>query len=228
MADCICAQIILWPPDAKNWLIGKDSDARKDWRQEEKGMREDEMVGWHHRLSGHEFEQAPKVGDGQGSLRCCSPWGCKELDTTEWMNWTELNWCLLWGNVYLSFIHFWLGLLFFVFLYWVLWGIYLFWILTLYWTYHLQIFPLPFNRLPPWLALSSQKHKNHPAASGLEYVWLWKGGEVKYSGFPSPFLITLWSKQGLKYLFGSQLYLILHGRLDFRFRVFSFGKALFV
>ena len=66
---------IFWPPDAKSWLIGKDSDAGKDWRQEEKGTREDEMVGWHHRLDGHEFEQALGVGDGQGSLVCCSPWG---------------------------------------------------------------------------------------------------------------------------------------------------------
>ena len=65
---------ILWPPDAKNWLVGKDPDAGKDWRQEEKGMTEDEMVGWHHRLDGHEFEQAPGAGDGQGSLGCCSPW----------------------------------------------------------------------------------------------------------------------------------------------------------
>ena len=77
---------ILWPPDVKNWLIGKDPDAGKDWRQEEKGMTEDEMVGWHHRHNGHEFEQAPGVGDGQGSLVCCSLWGCKELDTTEWLS----------------------------------------------------------------------------------------------------------------------------------------------
>ena len=69
---------ILWPPDAKKWLIGKDPDARKDWRQEEKGTIEDEMVGWHHWLSGHEFEQALGVGDGQGRLACCSPWGHKE------------------------------------------------------------------------------------------------------------------------------------------------------
>ena len=66
---------ILWPPDAKNWLLGKDPDAGKDWRQEEKGTTEDEMVGWHPRLDGHEFEQAPGVGDEQGSLACCSPWG---------------------------------------------------------------------------------------------------------------------------------------------------------
>ena len=78
---------ILWPPDVKNWLIGKDPDAGKDWRQEEKGTTEDEMVGWHHWLYGHEFEQALGIGDGQGSLVCCSPWGCKESDTTEWLNW---------------------------------------------------------------------------------------------------------------------------------------------
>ena len=79
---------ILWPPDAKSQLIGKDPNAGKDWRQEEKGKKEDEMVGWHHRLDGHEFEQALGVDDGQGSLACHSPWGCKELDTTEWYNWT--------------------------------------------------------------------------------------------------------------------------------------------
>ena len=77
---------VLWPPDVKNLLIGKDSDAWKDWRWEEKGTTEDEMVGWHHLLDGHEFEQAPGVGDGQGSLACCSPWGCKEADTTERLN----------------------------------------------------------------------------------------------------------------------------------------------
>ena len=79
---------ILWPPDVKNWLIGKDPDVRKDWRQKEKGTTEDEMVGCHHRLDRHEFEQAPGVGDGQGSLACCSPWGCRFGH-----NWaTELNW----------------------------------------------------------------------------------------------------------------------------------------
>ena len=82
---------IPWPPDAKNWLIGKDPDAGKDWRQEEKGTTEDEMVGWHHRLNGHEFEQAPGVGDGQESLACSSPWGHKESDMTERLNWTELK-----------------------------------------------------------------------------------------------------------------------------------------
>ena len=80
---------ILWPPDAKNWLLGKDPDAGRDWRQEEKGMTENEMVGWHHWLDGHKFEQALGVGDGQGGLACCSPWGHKELDTTERLNWTD-------------------------------------------------------------------------------------------------------------------------------------------
>ena len=85
----------LWPPDAKNWVIGKDPDVGKDWRQEQKVMTEDEMVGWHHGLNGHEFEQTTRVGDGQGSLAWCSIWGCKELDTTELLNW-NLNmgpWC---------------------------------------------------------------------------------------------------------------------------------------
>ena len=74
---------ILWPPDAKSQLTGKDPDAGKDGRQEEKGMTEDEMVGWHHRLNGHEFEQTLGNGEGQESLTYCSPWGPKELDMTE-------------------------------------------------------------------------------------------------------------------------------------------------
>ena len=77
---------IFWPPHAKCWLIGKDPESGRDWGQEEKGTTEDEMAGWHHRLNGHEFEQAPRVGDGQGSLACCSPWGHKESDTTEQIN----------------------------------------------------------------------------------------------------------------------------------------------
>ena len=84
---------VLWPPDVKNWLIWKDPVAGKDWGQEEKATTEEEMVGWHHWLYGHEFEQAPGVGDGQGSLVCCSPWGSKESDTTERLNWTDgINW----------------------------------------------------------------------------------------------------------------------------------------
>ena len=82
---------IRWLFDVKNGLIGKDPDAGKHWRQEEKEMTEDEMVGWHHGLYGPEFEQASGVGDGQGSLACCSPWGCNESDTTEWLKWTELR-----------------------------------------------------------------------------------------------------------------------------------------
>ena len=78
-------KLILWSPDVKSQLIGKDPDAGKDWGQE-KGTTEDEMVGWHHSLDGHEFEQAPGDGEGQGSLVCCSPLGHKESDTTEWLN----------------------------------------------------------------------------------------------------------------------------------------------
>ena len=78
---------IFWPPDVKNRLIRKDPHAGKGWRQEEKGTTEDEMVGWHHWLDGHAFEQALGVGDGQGSLACCSPWDHKELDATEQLNW---------------------------------------------------------------------------------------------------------------------------------------------
>ena len=80
---------IVWPPDGKSWLIWKAPGAGKDWRQEEKGTTEDEMVGWHHQLDGHEFEEAPGVGDGQGGLVCCDSWGRKESDTTEQLNWTE-------------------------------------------------------------------------------------------------------------------------------------------
>ena len=81
---------ILWPPNAKNWLIWKDPDAGKDWRCEEKGTTKDEMAGWHRWLDGHEFEQAQEVGNGRGSLACCSPWGCKKLNITERLNWTVL------------------------------------------------------------------------------------------------------------------------------------------
>ena len=90
---------ILWPPDAKSWLIWKDPDAGKDWGQEEKRTTEDEVVGWHHRLSGHGFGWTPGVCDGQGSLACYSSWGRKESDMTEQLNWTD--------NSYSSFkIHF--------------------------------------------------------------------------------------------------------------------------
>ena len=77
---------IFWPPKVKNWLFGKDPDAGKDWRQEEKGMTEDEMVGWHHRLNGQESEQTLGDNEGQGSLACCCPWGRKKSDVTEWLN----------------------------------------------------------------------------------------------------------------------------------------------
>ena len=80
---------ILWPSEVKNWLIWKDPDVGKDWRQEEKGMTKDKMVGWNHWLNGHEFEYIPGAGDGQGGLVCCSPWRRQELDLTEWLNWAE-------------------------------------------------------------------------------------------------------------------------------------------
>ena len=91
---------ILWPPYVKNWLIGKDPDAGKNWRREEKGVTENEMAGWHHQLNGHEFGLTLGVGDGQRGLVYCGSWGRKESDTTEWLNWTELtqkvsnNWLL--------------------------------------------------------------------------------------------------------------------------------------
>ena len=80
---------VLWPPDAKSWLIWKDPDAGKDWGQEEKGTTEDEMDGWHHPVNGHGFGWTPGVGDGQGGLACYSSWGRKESDMTEWLNWTK-------------------------------------------------------------------------------------------------------------------------------------------
>ena len=108
---------ILWPPDVNNWLIGKDPDAGKDWRLEEKGMTDDEMIGWHYWLKGHEFEQAMGVSDGtcQGSLACCCPWGHKELDVTEWLNWADLKVsrspraeqslvCLIWRTISFNWI----------------------------------------------------------------------------------------------------------------------------
>ena len=93
---------VLWPPHEKSWLIGKDSDAGRDWGQEEKGITEGEMAGWHHQLYGWEFEWTLLVGDGQGGLVCCESWDCKELNTTELLNWTECPrlTCLLWVNMY--------------------------------------------------------------------------------------------------------------------------------
>ena len=82
---------ILWPPDVKSWLTGKDSHAGRNWGQEEKGMTEDQMAGWHHRLGGRGSEWTPGDGDGKGGLACCNSWGLKESDTTERLNWTQLN-----------------------------------------------------------------------------------------------------------------------------------------
>ena len=82
---------VLWPPHVKRWLIGKDSDAGRDWGQEEKGTTEDEMAGWHHWLDGRESEWTPRVGDGQGGLACCDSWGRKESDTTERLIWSDLD-----------------------------------------------------------------------------------------------------------------------------------------
>ena len=97
---------LLWPPDAKKWLIGKDPDAEKDWRWEKKGMTEDEIVGWHHWHDGHEFEQAPKVGDGQGGLVCCSAWSCKGSETTEQLNWTDTVPCnFVWSYCFNAHLH---------------------------------------------------------------------------------------------------------------------------
>ena len=88
---------ILWPPDAKSWHIGKDPDVGKDWGQEEKGMTEGEMIGWHHQLNGHEFGWTLGVGDEQAGLACCDSWSHKVLDTTEWLNWTDdVNCGFLW------------------------------------------------------------------------------------------------------------------------------------
>ena len=89
---------VLWPSYAKSWLIGKDSDAGRDWGQEEKGTTENEMAGWHHWLDGCEFEWTLGVGDGQGGLACCSSWGQKELDMTERLNWSELNWKYMYAH----------------------------------------------------------------------------------------------------------------------------------
>ena len=89
--DAKAEALVLWPPHVKSWLIGKDSDAGRDWGQEEKGTTEDEMVEWHHWLDGPKSEWTVGVGDGQEGLACCYSWGCKESDTTEQLNWTELK-----------------------------------------------------------------------------------------------------------------------------------------
>ena len=98
--DVEAETLILWPPDAKKWLIWKDPDAGKGWGQEEKGTTEDEMVGWHHWLNGHGFGLTPGVGDGQGGLTCCGSWGRKQ---TQLSDWTELNWAELWKMVAVGF-----------------------------------------------------------------------------------------------------------------------------
>ena len=100
----ICISLII--SDVKSWLIGKDSDAARDWGQEEKGMTEDEMTGWHHWFDGRESERIPGVGDGQGGLTCCDSWGHKESDTTERLNWNELNWTeLIQYDLILHWLH---------------------------------------------------------------------------------------------------------------------------
>ena len=101
---------VLWPPHVKSWLIGNDSDAGRDWRQEEKGMTEDEMAGWHHWLDGCESEWTLGVGDGQGGLACCDSWGGKESDTTEWLIWSE--W--LYRPVYISIRSDWSDLIYII------------------------------------------------------------------------------------------------------------------
>ena len=132
---------ILWPPDAKNWLLKKDPDAGKDWRREVKGTVEDEMVGWHHLLNGHKFEQSLLVGDGQGSLACCSPCGLKESDMTEWLNWTEvlhdrmLDHYTSFGYIHISEPFLYLILAVFSFhAYFLLW-----WVSDLYWPGYVMV-----------------------------------------------------------------------------------------
>ena len=94
---------VLWPPHVKSWLTGKDSDAGRDWGQEEKGTIEDEMAGWHHQLNGHEFAWTPGVGDRQGGLGCCNSWRHKESDMNEWLNWTEQHFTLHYPSPWLTF-----------------------------------------------------------------------------------------------------------------------------
>ena len=99
MTDVEAETPILWPADAKSWLIWKNPDAGKDWEQEEKATTEDEMVGWYHRLNGHGFGWTPRTGDAQGGLTCSGSQGCKELDTTEWLNWNEQVFADWWSSV---------------------------------------------------------------------------------------------------------------------------------
>ena len=94
--DAEAETTILWPPHGKSWLVGKDHDAGRDWGQEEKATTEDEMAWWHHQLNAHEFGWTLGVGDGQGNLACCSPWGHKESNTTERLNWPEPPYIAIW------------------------------------------------------------------------------------------------------------------------------------
>ena len=95
--DVEAETLILWPPDAKSWLIWKDPDAGKDWGREEKGMTEDDVVGWHHWLNGHGFGWTSGVGDGQGGLACCGSWGCKESEMTDWTELISFSWEWFWS-----------------------------------------------------------------------------------------------------------------------------------
>ena len=92
--DAKAETLVLWPPHAKSWLIGKDSDVGRDWGQEEKGTTEDEMAGWHHWLYGRESQWTPGIGDGQGGLVCCDSWDRKESDMTERLIWSDLSWVI--------------------------------------------------------------------------------------------------------------------------------------
>ena len=136
---------VLWPPHVKSWLIGKDSDAGRDWGQEEKGTTEDEMAGWHHGLNGRESGWTWGVGDGQGGLACCDSWGREESDTTEWLNWTELGWDLGSGTCFKkkAFIEFVTILLLFWFLPWDMWEV---------------SFPTRDWTLTPWIGRQSLNH----------------------------------------------------------------------
>ena len=155
---------VLWPPHVKSWLIGKESDSGRDWGQEEKGMTENEMAGLNHWLDGRESEWTLVVGDGQGGLACCDSCGRKESDTTEWLNWIELNnlvmlsifficlmtpsVCFLWKNICLGLLSIFLieflflSSSFFFFLFWLLscTSYFIFWKLSPCWVHHLQIF----------------------------------------------------------------------------------------
>ena len=105
--DAKAETLVLWSPHAKCWLIGKDSDAGRDWGQEEKGSTEDEMAGWHHWLNGCGSEWTSGVGDGQGGLACCDSWGRKESDTTEQLSWTEVDWMGQYYNIRNNYYKYW-------------------------------------------------------------------------------------------------------------------------